>query len=501
MANESLQASFGLDVSPLTQSLKRATSSVTAASGKMASEGFGQLLGPIAKVIAAVGSITAVYAGIKGSLDLGSEMTDLSNRTGVAVESLYGLRQGFKDAGVDAQALGPAINKMQKALASAAGGGKEANVLKGMGLDPQSLASMDSGQAFAQIGSAISQLPSSTERAAAAMALFGKNGGELLQVFMDPNFKDAGNISSTARLLAQNAGIFDKASDALGHVGPKLQGLFVGISSGMTGLLDSMANGINSVDFSGIGQSIGTIAGNFATDFSDEWGKVVQFISDSIGLVFSKEGLSVILDSFLYVGAQIRDFLIQAFKTPLDYMEAGLQKAVESAMEMVGKIPVLGDKLGLKGFKASSFDQVLSEVQSRGNGLSNLSAEDAGNKAALGSSLKDRLGDMAEKLKESLKPVVTATDKTKEANAKATAENANRLTGQGTYNASEIGMAAKQSIISDSLSKVGGGGFAVGPGSNPILEENKRQTGLLQQINQALRLPSTGGATFDGLTA
>jgi hypothetical protein len=63
-------------------------------------------------------------------------------------------------------------------------------------------------------------------------------------------------------------------------------------------------------------------------------------------------------------------------------------------------------------------------------------------------------------------------------------------------------MAAKQSIVADSLSKVGGGGFSVGPSSDPILEENKRQTSLLAQIAQSLRLPaSNGAASFDGLTA
>jgi hypothetical protein len=464
-----------------------AFSQVGNAAKKLGSLGLGAInTAAMAGAAASIAAIGASMAGMKGALDLGGEMVDLSNRTGVAVESLYGLRTAFKDAGVDAEKLGPAVNKMQKALASAVGGGKEGDVLKSLGLDPQSLASMDSGQAFAQIGNAISQLPNSVERSAAAMALFGKSGGELLQVFMDPNFKSAGNISETARMLGENAGIFDKASDSLGRVGPKLQGLFVGMASGMTGLLDSLANGIDGIDLAGIGQKLGNVIGNFSTDFSGEWSKVVQFIGDTIGLVFSKEGLSVILDSFYYIGSQIRDFLIRTFKTPLDYLEAGLQKAVESAMEMVGKIPVLGEKLGLKGFKATSFDQILGEVQSRGNGLTNLSAEDAGNKAALGSNLKERIGVLADQLKESLAPVVTATDATSAANAAARVENAGRNPAQGNFNGADIGQVAKQSIFADSLAKIGGGGISVGGGSNPILEENKRQTSLLQSINQNL---------------
>ena len=478
MANDGIIVGIGGDTSGLQQSLNRALNHV----------------GKLAASLAGLVSVAGTFAGMKNALELGSEMTDLSNRTGVAVESLYGLRQGFKDAGVDAQALGPAINKMQKALASAGAGGKEGNVLRGLGLDPQSLASMDSGQAFAKIGNAIAQLPNSTERAAAAMALFGKNGGELLQVFMDPNFKDAGNISNTARLLGENAGIFDKASDSLGHIGPKLQGFFVGFESGMTGLLDVIAEGINSVDLSGIGQSLGTIAGNFSTDFSDEWGKVMQFVSDAIGLVFSKEGLSAIMDSFVYIGDQIRDVLIKAFKTPLDYLEAGLQKAMESAMEMAGKVPVLGEQMGLKGFKASSMDSILGEVRARGNGLTNLAAEDSANKAALGSGLKDRLGDLADKLKESLAPVMTATDATKAANARATAANANRINRQGAFNAAEIGMDNKQPTIADSLQKVGGGGGFVH--SDALLDVNREQLNVQKQMVALLQQSQKSYASF-----
>ena len=486
MANDSIIVGIGGDTSALQQSLSRAVGHV----------------GKFAASLTGLVSVAGTFAGIKSALDLGSEMTDLSNRTGVAVESLYGLRQAFKDAGVDAGNIGPAINKMQKALASAVGGGKEANVLKGLGLDPQSLASMDSGQAFAKIGQQIAQLPNSTERAAAAMSLFGKSGGELLQVFLDPNFQNAGNISNTARLLGENAGIFDKASDSLGRVPSKLQGLFVGMASGATGFLDTIANGIDSIDLSGIGQSLGNVAGNFTTDFMDELEKIGSFLAEMLALAFSGDGLISFGEGLLLAASKMGDGLIKAFKTPLEYLEAGMQHAVELVMEQLGKIPMLGKSLGLGGFAASSFDSTLSEVKARGNGLANATAGGSENRDAISSDFQERLARLKQAALTSLEPVVTATDATKEANAAATTANANRVTGAAPYNASDIGMAAKQSIVADSLAKVGGGGFAVGPGSNPILEENKRQTGLLQQINQALRLPSgSSAAAFDGLTA
>ena len=524
MANESLQASFGLDIAPLQQSLNRATSAVAGATSKMASAGFGQLLGPIAKVVGAVGSISAVMAGMKGALDLGGELTDLSNRTGVAVESLYGLRQGFKDAGVDAEKLGPAVNKMQKALSSAVGGGKEADVLKSMGLDAQSLASMDSGQAFAQIGNAIAQLPNSTERAAASMALFGKSGGELLQVFMDPNFKNAGNISETARLLGQNAGIFDKASDSLGRVGPKLQGLFVGMASGMTGLLDSLANGIDSIDLAGIGKSIGDAIGLFMAAFSS--GNFTTIISSAF-MIGIKEAINFLAAGFFAIFQTMPAYISTIGKNFVAYFElltnpefwSGLKDiflsvaaafrgtmlmGVANILDALRNVPGIGDKMG----KASDFVSKLSADQFQQSAAFSESAANGGMGAAvskLGNALKDNMAGLGQEFmnnfrgngqimgntdaeRDALGQAIATTIKARdEANAKATADNANRVKKDAAFTPSDIGMATqKQSIFADSLAKVGGGGISIGGGGNPILEENKRQTGLLQKIHQSL---------------
>jgi hypothetical protein len=81
----------------------------------------------------------------------------------------------------------------------------------------------------------------------------------------------------------------------------------------------------------------------------------------------------------------------------------------------------------------------------------------------------------------------TPTAATLAANAKATAENANRGNKDTTFNPTDIGQAAasNKSIIADSLAKVGGGGFAVGPSSNPILEESRKHTAYLARIADA----------------
>jgi hypothetical protein len=496
---------------------------VSRSAQKLSTVGIAKALAPITGSVGGVLTIGKAISEFKGALDLGSEMVDLSNRTGVAVESLYGLRLAFKDAGVDAEKLGPAVNKMQKSLASAVGGGKEADVLKGLGLDPQSLASMDSGKAFAQIGNAIAHLPNSVERSAAAMALFGKSGGELLQVFMDPNFKEAMKGSETARLLGKNAGIFDKASDSLGHVGPKLQGLFIGMASGMTGLLDSLANGIDRIDLAGIGKSIGDAIGLLFAAFTS--GNFTTIISSAF-MIGIKESINFLAAGFFAVFQTIPAYISTIGKNFVAYFElltnpefwSGLKDSflsvaaafrgtmlmgVANILDALRNVPGIGEKMG----KASDFVSKLSADQFQQSAAYSESAANGGMSAAvskLGAALKDNMIGLgaefmnnfrgngqimgntdAERaaLSGAIADTITARDK---ANAKATADNASRVMGQSTYNGADIGMAGKQSIIADSLAKVGGGGISIGGGGNPILEENKRQTGLLQKIHQSL---------------
>ena len=328
MASGKIEWSLGLDASGFHRAVNGAKSAIQG--------GFKDMLAPIAKVTAALGSVAGVMQGIKGGVDLGSEMQELSARTGVAVQDLFMMRKIFKDTGVDASKLGPAINTMQKALASAVSGGSEGNVLKALGLDPQALASMDSGKAFEAIGARIAQLPNSVERASAAMQIFGKSGGELLQVFMDPAFKDAGNLSNTAKILGQNAASFSEASNALGHAGGKLQGFFVGMNSQFVPLLHNAIQEFEKLDLSGIGSGLGAVIGNFMTNWRAASKVLLSDLSQVIGVALSGDGIKLFCLELLNAAALFGNAFLEAFRVPLEYFGATIEKRVNQIHDALG---------------------------------------------------------------------------------------------------------------------------------------------------------------------
>ena len=129
---------------------------------------------------AIVGSLAA--AGLAFA-KVGSELNDLSQRTGVSVEALSELQFVFGQAGVEAADLETAIKKMQKAVVEAAKGSKGANeLIARLGLSVADLAAMTPEEMLSAFADGLATVSNPSERAALAMELFGKSGTKLLPV-------------------------------------------------------------------------------------------------------------------------------------------------------------------------------------------------------------------------------------------------------------------------------------------------------------------------------
>ena len=536
MAN-ALKWSVDLDTSGVQKNLNKAKASLNS----FGKQSIGALVAPLAGVVGAVGSVAAVMKGLSGALDLGAEMEDLSIRTGIAVDQLMVLRKAFKFAGVDAENLGPAVGKMQKYLAEAASGGSGGSLLKKMGLDPKELASMDPGKAFRAIGEHINSLQNPTERAAVAMAIFGRAGATLLPVFAELNNV---KMDNTALLLGKNAAAFKVAHNALESVGGKLQGFFIGMASSFVPAILPLLKKFQSMDFSGWGQQLGNVIGNFATNFKSELDAIGNALQKGVSSMFTANFWEVEATEAMIAFSKLGDFLINVFKTPIDYLQAAIEKMMEDLPESLGggskaksakasylaeteqgnKFAKLGNEYSDKGnseaaqraweksqehyARASEFDkqskpltleETYQDIHSRKNNLEYLTAGNEKNRAvleALEKAAKDRLGKA---ISEAWKPVLTATGATNAANAEGRAAAEKEKPNGGPFDASLF-----PSVFADSLAKIGGGGNSVGGGGNPILEENRRQTGILQQIRDGLLKSSSGGFTeaqFSGSVA
>jgi hypothetical protein len=246
-------ARLALDSSGFTAGLTKAQ----AALGKLGAIGVPVMAAGFAAAAAAAAGLAV---GIKKAVDIGGALSELSARTGVAAGELRVLQMAFERAGMSADQVGPAVNRMQRAIVEASTGSKEAQqAFSNIGLSLDSIRSLSPDQQFEAIGQAIAGIKDPAAQAAATMQIFGRGAGNLLALFKDSGaLGDAASaIGAQAELLTRNANLFDRASDILNTIGSKLEGFFVGVADAVVPAILPLLEAADGLDFAGLGQELG----------------------------------------------------------------------------------------------------------------------------------------------------------------------------------------------------------------------------------------------------
>ena len=216
---------------------------------------------------AAMAGIRAAFNLAKGAidefgaaLDLGGRLSDLAARTGEAEGNLLLLERAFQNSGAGAEAVGPSINKLQKFMEDAAqGGATQTQAMNDLGLsftDLQGKTPIEQMQVFAQ---RISEVEDPGKRAALAMDVFGRSGGELLPLLT--NFSGEletaqGQLGGMVDVMNRNAATFDAVSDKVNIAKGKFMEFAAGILDRSIPALDAITEGLSRIDAAKIGQEL-----------------------------------------------------------------------------------------------------------------------------------------------------------------------------------------------------------------------------------------------------
>jgi hypothetical protein len=192
------------------------------------------------------GIVAPILAAANAFATLGSEIYDMSQRTGIAAESLSVLRYAAEQTGTDTASLETALKKMQKTIASGAGGSKEAQkALAMLGLTAADLANMTPEQQLGVIADRLMAIKDPAQRTAAAMAIFGKAGTAIIPML---NQGSAGLAAMEARarelglvMDGQTAEKADRLGDAITDVRLALKMAFIQIGSAVAPILTTIA--------------------------------------------------------------------------------------------------------------------------------------------------------------------------------------------------------------------------------------------------------------------
>ena len=294
-------------------------------------------------------AVVKVVETFKKALEVGKDIDNLSQETGMAAGQVAVLLRAFDDAGIGADKFGPLVNKMQKFIEGAGdASGKSAEALANLGLTTEDLAKLSPDEQFRKLGMAINAIHDPAQKAAVSMEIFGSRlGGRTLALFNDYDRKLAdasGSLGSYADQMDKSAEGFHLLLNGFEDVGEKATEFAAGILGDAYPALKTLVEYAANFDATGMGKSFSAA--------------LVEGINFALG-IFRDPG-----DAFLAFG----DALIVAFKKAINALDNGIMYVFDFASNYLKEmIPNAAEflKVGFVAalnFVGSNFESMLAEI-------------------------------------------------------------------------------------------------------------------------------------------
>lgn len=138
-----------------------------------------------APVMAAL-SAGAVVARLQKTISALDDIGKTADKIGLSTDALQELRTVAESAGVSQESLDSSMERFSKRLGEAAqGAGAASKTIKGLGLEASELATMGLDNALSVVADRLAGMSEPTERAAAAAALFGREGVAMVNLLRE----------------------------------------------------------------------------------------------------------------------------------------------------------------------------------------------------------------------------------------------------------------------------------------------------------------------------
>lgn len=203
-------------------------------------------------------SVGAITQFAKAAIDMADEVNRASQVVGLSTEVFSGLQYAAKQAGVETATFQTSLTKLSKTAVDAADGtGTAADAFKALGVSVKgtdgSLKSID--QLLLETAEAFSQYGDSAEKTAAAQAIFGKSGAELLPFLNEGKAGIEALTAEAERLGLVISSDAAKAADQFNDTMDRLKGAVGGAAQGVVQKLLPTLNGIATLAADAAGES------------------------------------------------------------------------------------------------------------------------------------------------------------------------------------------------------------------------------------------------------
>jgi hypothetical protein len=240
MAGDSIKFNASLNTAGFESGAKK-LQGVAAGAASGISQHFGKIAMAVAGITAAFIGVRAAAQSFNAAIAMGGQLNDLSARTGETAGNLAILQRAFQNAGAGAEAVGPTINRLQRAIVEAGEGSKTyATAFQKLGLDLNDLKTKTPTEQLRAVAEAIKGIENPSEQTAIAMQILGRSGGELMPLLkaMGIEFDRAG------QQLGSLPGIIDRTNEHLDRIGDNFKAIGDKGKEFMVGLLERLAPGL-----------------------------------------------------------------------------------------------------------------------------------------------------------------------------------------------------------------------------------------------------------------
>lgn len=203
------------EVPGLLASFKNEVEAIGKSISKSAGSWFGGLTVTAGDIVGAISAVTGFAGDVVG---LGGDLQDMSDRTGLSIESLGELGHAAGLTGASLSDVEAGSRKMQDTLAQAAAGSDTAQAaLRKLGVTSAELAGMTPDQQMAKLADGIAAIKDPAQRTAAVMDVFGKSGTKLLPMLQGgaagmEEFRE--QARKMGRLTTEQAASLDNLGDS-----------------------------------------------------------------------------------------------------------------------------------------------------------------------------------------------------------------------------------------------------------------------------------------------
>ena len=258
----------------------------------------------VGKSLAMVGAATAAVGGATVALtqkfaDLTNELVDASTKTGIAVDTLAGLRLAAEGSGQSFSALEGGLIRFQQSMNQAGRGSKQlSETFEELGIEVKNSNGelKDADTVFNEVVASLSQMENATDRNAKAMLLFGRQAGPALiqsgalqnlesmtqlatQFGINVNDHAIASMADFQRAMAQfqttALGVLQNVIKQIAGEGLSMAGAIDSVSSGFV-FFGSIVGDVVAIAGQGIENLIGiTMAANEALNGNVELAKIM----------------------------------------------------------------------------------------------------------------------------------------------------------------------------------------------------------------------------------